>query len=104
MVNGGLMVTRELAWSIHGSIATRWHRMLLLAVRRDMLLRLLVLMAGTSSGASAHVVRMVMVMMRNWIAWSKIQLWCCHARLAGSWWCMHSLMMHMIGMRRRRCC
>lgn len=74
------MVTRELTrWSVHRPVvATRGHSVLLLllltAVRREVLLRL-VLMAGTwgvGSSSATHVVRMVVVMVGHGIARSKV--------------------------------
>lgn len=74
--------------------------MLLLAVRREMLLLLrLVLMARSSSGCSTHVVWMVVVMMGDRITWSKIKLRRCNARLPGSGWPVHALMVHMVRVR-----
>lgn len=91
------MMARKLTRSIHGSVTARWHSMLLLAVRRDMLLLLrLMLMAGPGCGPSTHVVRMVVVMVGDRITWSEVKLRRCHARLPGSGWPMHALMVHMV--------
>lgn len=99
VVYGGLMVTWELTGTIHGTVATR-HSLLLLMVVRWMVLLLLLLMLKARPGSrSSHVIWMMVVMMRDWIAGPKIKLWCRHTRLTGRRWSMHALMVHMIGMR-----
>lgn len=92
------MVTWKLAGTIHGTVATRRHRLLLLMVVRWMVLLLLMLMARPGS-RSSHVIWMMVVMMRDWIAWPKIKLWCSDTRLTGRRWPVHALMVYMVGMR-----
>lgn len=91
------MVSWKLTGTIHGAVATRRHRLLLLVVVRWMVLLLLMLMARPGS-RSSHVIWMMVVMMRDWIAGPKIKLWCCHTRLTGRRLPVHALMVHMIGM------
>lgn len=97
------MVAREVTGTIHGTVATRRHSLLLLLlmVVRWMILMLLLMLKARPGSRSTHVIWMVVVMMRDWLAGHNIKLWCCHARLTGRRWTMHALMVHMAGMRGR---
>lgn len=99
VVYGGLMVAGKLARTIHGTVTTGRHRLLLLMVVRWMVLLLLMLMARPST-RSTHVIWMMVVMVRDCITGPKIKLWCCHTRLTSRRWSVHALMVHMIGMRK----
>lgn len=97
------MVTGELAGTIHGPVAARWHARLLLMVVRWVVLLLLLLMLKVrpADSRSSHVTWMMVVMMRDRIAGPNIELWCWHTRLPGRRWPVHTLVVHMVGMRGR---